>query len=190
MATSPHFRAPFDHAQRLRNYVSVRDGLLAGLSSDGCTRFQALDRGCQRVVDAGGIKYAARFDMLLEMALVFLRLQVSRERLEDVVIEPIQIQLTEMREAHEKAEGAEKETLAETMSVLRRRHLLAQDKIRRRGEVDAELVRIEQQVALIADEAAVSAGSSALAVKVDAVVWTLRDTQKLLDNNWTETEDD
>lgn len=190
MTSSPSFRAPFDHMQRLQNYVKARDALLSELPEGAQFRFRELDRSCQRVVDAGGIKYAARFDMLLDMAIVFLRLQVNRMRLEDIVVDDIQTQLTETIQAHEKAEGIEKDTLSKTMSVLGRRHRLAQDKIRRRGEIDAELVRIEQQVALIADETTVAAGASTLAVKVDAVVWTLRDTQKLLDTNWTDMEDD
>jgi hypothetical protein len=173
------------------------DRALGRLGRDSQQRYQRLLDQCRRVLgvteqlDEDGL--VAMRDMrtggLNQILWIFLRLLSSREVLlensrgvDKKALEK-QIEDLERRVAEAAADSALARSLTGTLEIQRRRL----ENLKRAKEslevIDAELVRIENQVVLLREESAVSGKAEMLSSRLDAVTGALRETNRWMEQN-------
>jgi hypothetical protein len=153
-------------------------------------RFQALSQRCASIIDLqthGGSEtpqgIETQADSLGRLSWMFLRLLVARSTILSVVREGEDEQLLEQRRA-----ALERQTRDESAPADLRRSLsgqieILQQRIDQRVEaehklayIDAELARIEEQVELIREQAAMSTDPEILSRRIDEIAATLGGT--------------
>ena len=153
-------------------------------------RFQALSQRCASIIDLqthGGSEtpqgIETQADSLGRLSWMFLRLLVARSTILSVVREGEDEQLLEQRRA-----ALERQTRDESAPADLRRSLsgqieILQQRIDQRVEaehklayIDAELARIEEQVELIREQAALSTDPEILSRRIDEIAATLGGT--------------
>lgn len=190
-ATSPRFRN-LVRAKRLeaeRTTAEQQTGKWLGeLTGEGRTRFQALADNCRQVQSTyetlrpGGLSVLdeQRWKGLDQLLFLFLRLQVSLELLQR------QMSTISPRELQQEVEAlrAELARTPEASEALKRsKQSLLELKEKRLGNLGraaearqvlaSELQRIEQQVELLREEAAISRNADSLSAKIDSVAGIL-----------------
>lgn len=203
VATSPRFqtlvRAEKLQAERAAAEARV-GGRLTELSAAGQHRFQALHsqcvevRGITETMQAGTSAPLdeARWRGLDELLWLFLRLQVSLELLTrelgrsdrrslETEVATLAQELAAAPEAPERLKKS-KTSLLE----LKKKRLENLDRAAEAQQIlEAELQRIEQQVELLREEAAISRSPEALSAKIDSVTGSLAET-----NSWMRQHED
>ncbi len=182
-AASPRFRERLLAEAREK----ARDRLLYGLRPDERLRFLQVEGRC-RDLARGSAVGRMQADGLGRLASIFLRLLAGRHAIleqqgrdEDHARGLLlgQIADAERRLGSEPA-GPTRSSLESTLGILRRRVELLDLGVSRVTYMSAELDRIEQQIGLVADEAALGGESAALAERIGAVLWTLDETRRWL----------
>lgn len=203
MATSPRFRTLI-RAQRLqleRESSEERvEKRLEELSDDGRRRFQALRSKCAEVqritetVQAGGPASLdeARWRGLDELLWLFLRLQLSLDvlarQLERSDRHLLKTEVADLEKELAAASDAPERLRKSKQSLLelKRKRIENLDRAAEAGQIlQAELQRIEQQVELLREEAAISRSPEALSAKIDSVTGSLAET-----NSWMRQHED
>lgn len=203
VATSPRFqtlvRAEKLQAERAAAEARV-GGRLTELSEEGQHRFQVLHSKCVEVQSITETMQAgasapldeARWRGLDELLWLFLRLQVSLETLIrqlgrsdrrslETEVATLAQELAAAPEAPERLKKS-KTSLLE----LKKKRLENLDRAAEAQQIlEAELQRIEQQVELLREEAAISRSPEALSAKIDSVTGSLAET-----NSWMRQHED
>jgi len=190
-ATSPRFRN-LVRAKRLeRERVSADqqvDKWLAELTSEGRRRYQALADNCrqvQRVYETlrpGGLSVIdeQRWKGLDQLLFLFLRLQVSLELLQRQMgtaspadlqreVEALRAELAGMADSSEALKRSKQSLLELKEKRLENLGRAAEA----RQVLASELQRIEQQVELLREEAAISRNAESLSARIDSVAGIL-----------------
>lgn len=200
LSSHPSFQKLIQGMRLMQKQVGWEDRIrisLASLSPDSQARYRRLYQQCSLVLgisqtlDQAGD--AALRDMrsgsLNQLLWLFLRLLTSRElitaNITQVDHQALESDLTRLKERllQAPAESALARSLQGTIEIQTKR-LENLTKARSTQEViEAELDRIEQQVRLIREESAVSAGPEAMTSRLDAITATLGETSRWMDQN-------
>ncbi len=159
-------------------------------------RYQRLLEQCRRILGlsetlSGGDTLGSFRDLhtrnLNQLLGIFLRLLASREVIEDNIrnLDPDTL-AAEIEELEKRlADAGPHEALARSISGtldIQRRRLSNLDKAEESLKViDAELLRIEQQVELLREESALSGGPAALSERLDTVTSVMGETTRWID---------
>ena len=153
-------------------------------------RFQALSQRCASIIDLqthGGSEtpqgIETQADSLGRLSWMFLRLLVARSTILSVVREGEDEQLLEQRRAALERQTRDESSPADLRRSLSGQIEILQQRIDQRVEaehklayIDAELARIEEQVELIRDQAALSTDPEILSRRIDEIAATLGGT--------------
>jgi len=153
-------------------------------------RFQALSQRCASIIDLqthGGSEtpqgIETQTDSLGRLSWMFLRLLVARSTILSVVREGEDEQLLAQRRAALERQARDESAPADLRRSLSGQIEILQQRIDQRVEaehkltyIDAELARIEEQVELIRDQAAVSTDPEILSRRIDEIAATLGGT--------------
>lgn len=175
------------------------EGLLARLDPTDRRRYEMLAGRCRAILDqqvhGAGVPHGleAQAEGLGRLTWMYLRLLVARRSIQHVLIEAkpggvIEDRVRDLDEQIARPGIAEdlRRSLSSQVEILRQRierQTEARDKL---SFLDAELVRIEEQVELIREQAALSTDPEALSQRIDEITATLggtaqwiRDQQKV-----------
>ncbi|HVL68153.1 MAG TPA: hypothetical protein VM364_12900 [Vicinamibacterales bacterium] len=203
LATNPRFQRavasrPIDEARAEWNARISR--LLNRLNEEDRARYAALAQRCTSIIDLqthGGAEMPqgieAQADSLGRLSWMFLRLLVARSLiisvLHDGEDEAVLVQRRRAleRQAQDPAIGADlRRSLQGQIDILAQRIDQRQEAERKLAYIDAELARIEEQVELIREQAALSTDPEILSQRIDQIAATLggtgqwiRDQQKV-----------
>ena len=200
LSSSKRFQRLVEAERRLAAQENISERIhnaVERLSVSSRARYRALLDQCRRIIgvsDAlggdtlGDLRHLQNRN-LQQMLWIFLRLLTSREMiavslkgLDERVISGEIAQL-EARLESAAADSALARSLQGTIDIQRKR-LDNLDRARTNLEViDAELGRIEQQVELLREEAAVSGKPELLTARLDAVTSTMSDTSRWMDEH-------
>lgn len=153
-------------------------------------RFQALSQRCASIIDLqthGGSEtpqgIETQTDSLGRLSWMFLRLLVARSTILSVVREGEDEQLLAQRRAALERQARDESAPADLRRSLSGQIEILQQRIDQRVEaehklayIDAELARIEEQVELIRDQAALSTDPEILSRRIDEIAATLGGT--------------
>lgn len=193
-ATNPRFR----HVLRAKRLLAERqtaaqqlERSIAALAPASRARFAALRENCQKVqrvyetLRPGGLSVIdeARWKALDQLLWLFLRLQVSLDLLErqlgsgdrpalEQEIERVRAELASLAEGSEALRKSRQSLLAVQQKRL--------ENLGRANEarqvLASELERVEQQVELLREEAAISRNAESLSTRIDSVAGSLADS--------------
>ncbi|MEM7051263.1 MAG: hypothetical protein AAF604_16455 [Acidobacteriota bacterium] len=170
------------------------------LSPRGRKRYRTLLDQCRQILgiseslgsdNLGGNLRDLRSRNLNQLLGIFLRLLVSREillqNLRNVDSSSLEKKIAELEkrlaDAGEEGDPALRRSLEGTLEIQQKRL----DNLERASAnlevIDAELLRIEQQVQLIREESAVSGGPEALSDRLDTVTSTMTETARWMDEH-------
>ena len=170
------------------------------LNSDDRERFAALSARCASIIDLqthGGAEtlhgIETQADSLGRLSWMFLRLLVARSTILQVVDEGEEVQLLERRRASLERQARDESAAADLRRSIQGQIEILEQRIEQRAEgekklayIDAELSRIEEQVELIREQAALSSDPEILSRRIDEITATLggtgqwiRDQQKV-----------
>lgn len=168
--------------------------LLAKLEPGDCARYVALEGKCRTVVensapvvsDAGSVG-PLRLEDFDQLLWIFLRLLLGREMLKSESVHADRPEIRDqIRKIDEKLKtpGLDeqlKRTYESTKGLLERRLSILETADSRVQFIEAEMERVEQQVALIGQEAATALRDpNALSQRIDAITQGLGDTGKMI----------
>jgi hypothetical protein len=164
--------------------------LLTRLSEDERERYTALAHRCASIIDlqthgaaeaSHGIE--AQADSLGRLSWMFLRLLVARNTILTVLADGEDDELLERRrralerQANDEATPADlRRSVSGQMDILAQRIGQRQEAERKLAYIDAELARIEEQVELIREQAALSTDPEILSRRIDEIAATLGGT--------------
>ena len=160
--------------------------LLRSLPSAELSRYQALRTRCQEILQqqqSHGADLSAQADALSRLLLLYLQLLVTKQNLLRVVQDA-----RDARDLPQRMAGLQKQLAESSISPELRTSLESQLEIlkhRTEGQreaaeksqfVDAELVRIQEQVELVREQSALSSDPTAMAERIDAISGSLTQT--------------
>ncbi|MCE5230872.1 hypothetical protein LLG95_14945 [bacterium] len=174
-----------------------REGqILARLTRDAQLRYKQLADRCQQILRAGESAASAMAGMdqlkagdLNHMLWIFLNLLLTRQRirenLDKTLQEDLQGEIDKIKQklAREKPESAVAKSLGGTLEIQQRRldnQAKASEGLR---VTEAELYRIEKQIALIQEEIGVCKDPQVLSTRLDGVVKSLQETNQWMNEN-------
>jgi hypothetical protein len=191
-ATNPRFRNLVRAKRLAAERVTVdqqTDQWIAELGAEGRARFQALTANCQQVqrvyetLRPGGLSVIdeQRWKGLDQLLFLFLRLQVSLELLQrqlgDASPRELQREVEALRAELAATAPAASEALRRSRQSLLELKEKRLENLGRAGEarqvLSSELQRIEQQVELLREEAAISRNAESLSARIDSVAGIL-----------------
>ena len=176
------------------------DRLRSRLSLEDRERFAALSQRCASIIDLqthGGAEtpqgIEAQADSLGRLSWMFLRLLVARNTILTVLADGEDDELLERRRRALERQASDEATPADLrrsvsgqVDILAQRIGQRQEAERKLAYIDAELARIEEQVELIREQAALSSDPEILSQRIDEIAATLggtgqwiRDQQKV-----------
>ena len=179
------------------SYAARVHRAVSRLSADAQERYRLLLVECRRIVGisealgggASATLRGLRGSGLNQLLWIFLRLLTSRQVLDENISSvdrgAIEGEIAKLEARVGEAEGdpALVRSLSGTLDI-RRKRLDNLDKAERsRQVIDAELERIEQQVVLIREEAAVGGKAEVLSHRLDSVTSTLNETNSWMEQN-------
>jgi hypothetical protein len=200
LSTSDRFQAVV-RGQRLladkQSYAARVQAAMSRLSEASQQRYRRLLDECQRIVgisqgladDASEPLRSLRGSGLNQLLWIFLRLLNSREVLNENIssvdrgLIEREIQKLEARIGAAADDPALLRSLTGTVEIRRKRLDNLEKAERSRQVIDAELERIEQQVVLIREEAAVGGKADMLSARLDSVSSTLIETNSWMEQN-------
>jgi hypothetical protein len=193
LATNPRFQRtvssrPLSAARDEWN-VRIR-GLMARLPDSDRKRYEALSERCRSIIDLQthsgadvphGIE--AQADSLGRLSWMFLRLLVARRTIVTVLGEgdngaalEKKVAALERQAGDESLASDLRRSLSGQMEILGQRIAQRDEAQRKLAYIDAELSRIEQQVELIREQAALSTDPEVLSRRIDEITATLGGT--------------
>ena len=182
-AASPRFRERLATEAREKQ----RDRLIYGLRPDERLRYLQLEGRCKEL-GKGGALGRLQSDGLARLASIFLKLLCGRNAILDQQGRDVDYARSQLLGQIADAEkrilaeppGPTRASVESTLGILRRRVELCDVGAARVAYIPAELDRIEQQIGLVADEAALGGESATLSERINAVLWTLDETRRWL----------
>ena len=164
--------------------------LLKRLSADERQRYEALATRCASIIDLqthGGTEtphgIESQADSLGRLSWTFLRLLVARNMILTILADGeddgvlVQRRRSLERQASDETIGADlRRSLTGQMEILSQRVEQRQEAERKLAYIDAELSRIEEQVELIREQAALSTDPEILSQRIDQIAGTLAGT--------------
>ena len=199
-STSPRFQT-LVRAQKLmadkETYSERMQRAVGRLSEDAEARYRRLLAECRCIQGIADVQYEAalsgvrdlRGSGLNQLLWIFLRLLNSRQILDEnigrVDREDIAREVAKLENRVVAAAGdpALERSLKGTLEIRRKRQENLDNAQRSRNVIDAELERIEQQVSLIREEAAVTGKAEVLSRRLDSVTRTLTETNSWMEQN-------
>ena len=187
-----------DRAARSGDQAAHKEAMLEGLTDKRQMRYRELEGRCREMLDAArksggslGLEQPL-YDSLNRLLWVFLKLLVSSQVLEthlrqnsrevlDKDIEGYERQLKEAQEDPSRERVAK--SLASTLELARKQRENLEKAYENAQFIQAELLRIEQQVKLMIQEATLSRDSGALTGRVDEVMQSFSQTQDWMKAN-------
>jgi hypothetical protein len=203
LATNSRFQRTVDARPlaQVRGEWNARIGqLTTRLSADERERYAALAQRCASIIDlqthgvsdhSHGIE--AQADSLGRLSWMFLRLLVARNTIATVLADGEDDRVLEQRrrslerQVHAETTPADlRRSVTGQIEILEQRIQQRQEAERKLAYIDAELARIEEQVELIREQAALSTDPEILSQRIDEIAATLggtgqwiRDQQKV-----------
>ena len=203
LATNSRFQRavaarPLGEARKEWNHKIAQ--LLTRLTADERERYAALAQRCASVIDLqtqgvadGSTGIEAQADSLGRLSWMFLRLLVARNTILTVLADGEDDEVLEQRRRSLERQTRDEITPADLrrsvagqIEILEQRIEQRQEAERKLAYIDAELARIEEQVELIREQAALSTDPEILSQRIDEIAATLggtgqwiRDQQKV-----------
>lgn len=170
------------------------DRLRSRLDRDDRDRFAALSQRCASIIDLqthGGVEtpqgIEAQADSLGRLSWMFLRLLVARGMIRRVVEEGEDVVLLDRRRAALAKQLRDDDLLPDLRRSIQGQLEILEQRIGQRAEgeqklayIDAELARIEEQVELIREQAALSTDPEILSRRIDEIAATLGGTGQFI----------
>ena len=161
--------------------------LLAGMSEADRRRYETLTARCRAILDqqahGGAVALDAQGAGLGHLLWMYLRLLAARHAIERVVSEaggsgPLEQRLRDLDEQLARQDVGEdlRRSLHSQADILRQRLAQQQDAKEKLTFIQAELVRIQEQVELIREQAVLSTDPEALSQRIDQISATLGGT--------------
>lgn len=193
--------ARFQRAVSSRPLASARaewnariERLRARLDSDDRERFSALSQRCASIIDLqthGGAEtphgIETQADSLGRLSWMFLRLLVARSMILRVVEDGEDVELLQRRRAALERQARDEGAPADLRRSIQGQLEILEQRIEQRAEgekkltyIDAELARIEEQVELIREQAALSTDPEILSRRIDEIAATLGGTGQFI----------
>lgn len=198
VAQDPRFRKwmeAIQEAEASGDYLAKKRAMLSGLSHERQQRYLTLEKSCAQLFRAGqnqGPTAQAAVDGVNQLLWVFLKLLVSSQMLEMHVKSAPRRQIESeianyQREYDAAAADPAREKIAaslkSTLDIAKKR-LANLDTASTQGQfIQAELLRIEQQVALMVQESVLNKDSGALTDRVDDVMGSFTQTHEWMKAN-------
>ena len=153
-------------------------------------RYQAMAERCRSIIDlqvkqapAGAIGFEAQQSGLGRLTWMYLRLLLARQSIDKVHIHAASSQdltgtlaLLERRLADEQLNEELRRSIEGQAEILRQRINSRSEATRQMAYIDSELTRIEHQVELIREQAALSTDPALLSRRIDEITATLGET--------------
>ena len=165
------------------------DRLIGRLPSDDRERYEALAERCRAIIDLqthGGAEIPhgieSQSDSLGRLSWTFLRLLVARSTIATVVahddggVLEARMKVLEREAADESVASDLRRSLSGQAEILGQRIAQRNEARRKQAFIDAELSRIEEQVELIREQAALSTDPELLSRRIDEIAATLGGT--------------
>ncbi len=160
--------------------------LLRSLPAADLSRYNALRARCQEILQqqqSHGTDLSAQTDALSRLLLLYLQLLVTRQNLLRVVQNardahdlPQRMAALEKQLADTTISAELRTSLESQLEILKHRAQGQQEAAEKSKFVDAELVRIQEQVELVREQAALSGDPTAMAQRIDAISGSLTQT--------------
>jgi hypothetical protein len=161
--------------------------LLAGLDERSRRRYQALAARCRAILDqqtaVGEVTHGldAQGEGLSRLLWMYLRLLVARDTIERVLTENAgsidrRVADLELQIAEPSVSEDLRRSLSSQLEILRQRQSQHGEAEKKLEFLDAELVRIQEQVELIREQAALSTDPELLSQRIDQIAATLGGT--------------
>lgn len=176
------------------DHMAKKRAMLDGLSVERQQRYATLERTCSEIFRVGqsAVPAAAVADGVNKLLWVFLKLLVSAEMLEQHLTKNPRRKLENEIQMYEKEYNAVKDdpsrervakSLESTLEISRKRLENLQQGIAHGEFIRAELLRIEQQAALMVQEAILHKDSAAVTNRVDDVMESFSQTTEWMKQN-------
>lgn len=193
LATNPRFQRVVSSrplASARAEWNARIERLRGRLNDEDRGRFAALSARCASIIDLqthGGAEtphgIETQADSLGRLSWMFLRLLVARSMILQVVDEGEDVQLLERRRASLERQARDDHAPSDLRRSIQGQLEILEQRIEQRGEgekklayIDAELSRIEEQVELIREQAALSTDPEILSRRIDEIAATLGGT--------------
>jgi hypothetical protein len=160
--------------------------LLRSLPATELNRYHALRERCQEILrqqQSHGTDLSAQSDALSRLLLLYLQLLVTRQNLQRVVQDardasdlPQRMTTLEKQLADASISAELRTSLESQLEILQHRLEGQQEAAEKLKFVDAELVRIQEQVELVREQAALSSDPGVMAQRIDAISGSLTQT--------------
>ncbi|HKT78780.1 MAG TPA: hypothetical protein VJP86_01075 [Vicinamibacterales bacterium] len=173
-----------DHADDWRRKV---EALLGGLSDSDKRKYEVLSARCRAILDqqtqSAGVTVDAQGAGLSRLLWMYLRLLAARQAIEHVIDaadagEPLARRLKELEAQLTQPSLSEelRRSLSGQADILRQRIAQQEEAKGKLAFIHAELVRIQEQVELVREQAALSTDPEGLSQRIDQITATLGGT--------------
>ena len=190
LSTNPRFQRAIDAADQSgseRDWQRKINDLLQSLSEGDRRRYNALASRCQGILEqqaqGGDVALEAQSAGLGRLLWMYLRLLVARNAIERVIGdasrgEPLDRRLLDLETqvAAPDVNDDLRRSLNSQLDILRQRMAQQADAREKIRFLDAEIVRIQEQVELIREQAALSTDPERLSERIDQIAATLGGT--------------
>jgi hypothetical protein len=197
LSHDPRFRKWMEaihNAAESGDHMAKKRAMLDGLSPERQQRYVTLEKTCSEIFRVGqsAVPAAAVADGVNKLLWVFLKLLVSAEMLEQHLTKNPRRKLENEIQMYEKEYAAVKDdpsrervakSLEGTLEISRKRLENLQQGIAHGEFIRAELLRIEQQAALMVQEAILNKDSAAVTNRVDDVMESFSQTTEWMKQN-------
>lgn len=188
LASNKRFQRAVDGiADRDAGQAHRLDALVRSLHPEEMRRYQHLTGRCREILEqqkSHGADVAVQAEALSRLALVYLQLLVSRKNLTRLLSEDDSAELPDrIREVERQLERKTlspelRNSLEGQLAILQQRLAGRQEAAGKLQFVSAELVRIEEQVELVREQAVISSDAGLLAERIDAITGSLSQTNQ------------
>ena len=188
LASSRRFQRYVDAVDSATNKGDSRrlEQMLRSLPPGELNRYHALRSRCQEILQqqqSHGADVTPQADALSRLLLLYLQLLVTRQNLQRLLQAakeardlPQRITALQKQLADESIPGELRNSLEGQLEILKHRLTGQQEAAEKLCFVDAELVRIQEQIELVREQATLSSDPSSMAERIDAISGSLTQT--------------
>lgn len=191
LATNSRFQRAIDSRQRSgtdREWRERQDALIARLSDTDQARYVAFAARCRTILDLfqqhdpSGASVATQGENLGRLTWVYLRLLLARRAMSRVLKEPTLGETTELESRlaqlrHQLGDPVLSDELRKSLSsqaeILEQRVTQRREGREKLDFLEAEIMRIQEQVELLREQAALSADADGLSARLDEITGSL-----------------